>query len=875
MSIELTSIVGFVDRIADGFIVGWALDLSSRDEPVEVALFLDGEQVASQVTSLPRPDVAWKFDATVNAGFSFPIPYRLIRSRRFALEIRVPSHEVTLPASAEVRALEKEPIELERRDGDLIELHASIHEDLKYDADALLRLNHNPVVQLRGLDPDLATIWIINGAKGTHAEYFRTYALARALHEAGFTALIFDLQDVPFLKPSHQKACFFVRVALDDRIAGLLKLLKRAKVPVVSDFDDLIFRPSLIHRIDGVRFLTREQTDTYAKGMGMYRQMLEASDLVCLTTEHLRKEASAFNTSTFVLRNYPLPQARLAAARVRPTARRSAPDPAAGITVGYYSGTLTHQADLKTCSLGIARYLSAFPTARFRLVGKVDLAEFPELQDLDNLDRVDLMPYADMIADLAQCDVVIAPLQVGDPFCESKSELKWFDAALVHVPVIASPTGVFREVIEHGVTGLLANTATEWFEALQRLTLEPSLRERMADAAHAAVQKLYSSQAQCQSLRDLLGRLGVARALTAEPTTPVVQRPLPTTTAKPRAAMPRLVLLLPDITPGSGGHRKALTWCHHYARMGGRVTVLFMSPRTDSELREIVERYFFADCGDVRAYDGMEPAADVAVATSWPTAYAIARWTSVPRRCYFVQDFEPMFSPMSTDYVLAYHSYRLGLQPIVFGDWNSRMLKKEFGVATRGIRFPVDREIYSPVAGVQRENIILFYARPSQPRRLYELGYHALRQLRAFLPGYRFVFFGEDIPGLAVDGFECVGKQTDLGELAKLYSKARIGLAFSSTNPSLIPYEMLSCGLPVVDITLGQESDDFAGCSALVRCPPTVEDVMRELFRLAEDVDRCRQLSEQALAWADTLPNDLQYAQSVLAELGLMTGTQR
>jgi glycosyltransferase involved in cell wall biosynthesis len=445
----------------------------------------------------------------------------------------------------------------------------------------------------------------------------------------------------------------------------------------------------------------------------------------------------------------------------------------------------------------------------------------------------------------------------------------------VHVPVVASPTAAFREVIENGVTGLLANTATEWFEALQRLTLEPSLRENIATAAHAAVVKRYSTQAQCKALREMLDQLGVIKALPAEPLVPVVQRPLPNTPPKPRAPMPRLVLLLPDISPGSGGHRKALTWCHHYVRIGGQVTVLFMSSRSDAELREIVERYFFADCGDIRAYDGMEPQADVAVATSWPTAYAIARWTNVPRRCYFVQDFEPMFSPMSTDYVLAYHSYRLGLQPVVFGDWNSRMLKKEFGVTTRGIRFPVDREVYSPVAGVPRENIILFYARPSQPRRLYELGYHALRQLRAFLPDYRFVFFGEEIPGLAVDGFECVGKQTDLAELAKLYSKARIGLAFSSTNPSLIPYEMLSCGLPVVDITLGQESDDFAGCSALLRCPPTVEDVMREIYRLAQDLDRCRLLSEQALAWAKGLPNDLQYAQAVLAELGLMSEAKR
>lgn len=861
MSIERSSIIGYVDRIADGLVIGWALDLSQRDRSVEVALYLDGEEVATQQTSLSRPDVAWKYDSTSAVGYSFPIPYALIRSRRFTLEVRVPGHGISLPATDEVHRTVAEPIELRRADRDSLDMQTSIHEDLKADSDALLRLNHNPVVQLRGLDPGLAAIWIVNGAKGAHAELFRTYALARALRDAGFNAMIFEVQDVPFLKPSVQKACFFVRVAYDPEIAALIQRLKQVKAAVICDFDDLVFRPSLIHRIDGVRFLTQEQTEAYARGMGMYRRMLEAADLACLTTDHLRDEAAAFNSRTAVLRNFPLAEARLAATRA---ARR---EPTQGLVVGYYSGTLTHQADLKTCSTGLATFLRTFPEARLRLVGKLDLSEFAELRDLPNIDRLDVMPYDEMIQDIARCDVVIAPLQVGDPFCESKSELKWFDAALVGVPVIASPTRTFRKVIDHGVTGMLAQTETEWFDALQRLALESTLRQRIAVASRERVAQDYSAAAQRRELLELLAKAGVHEVVPAEPTPAIEQAPAGV--HRGRADKPRLAVLLPDISPGSGGHRKALTWCHHYARSGGRVAVHFMSEKSDAELRRIVEEGFFPDCGEIRAYDGTAPDADVAVATAWPTAYAVARWNSVPRRYYFIQDFEPMFSPMSTDYAMAYHSYRLGLQPVVFGDWNSRMLKKEFGMQTRAVRFPVDRETYSPVAGVKRENIILFYARPSQPRRLYELGFHALRQLRAFVPGFRIVLFGEDIPNLAVDGFECVGKQTDLRELALLYSKARIGLAFSSTNPSLIPYEMLSCGLPVVDVSLGHDSDDFAGCPALLRCPPTVESVARELFRLTTDLPRCERLSEQALEWAETLPNDLQFAQDVLSQMGL------
>jgi len=44
-------------------------------------------------------------------------------------------------------------------------------------------------------------------------------------------------------------------------------------------------------------------------------------------------------------------------------------------------------------------------------------------------------------------------------------------------------------------------------------------------------------------------------------------------------------------------------------------------------------------------------------------------------------------------------------------------------------------------------------------------------------------------------------------DLAKLYGEATVGIAFSTTNPSLVPYEMMACGLPVLD--LGREGNEM------------------------------------------------------------------
>ena len=78
-------------------------------------------------------------------------------------------------------------------------------------------------------------------------------------------------------------------------------------------------------------------------------------------------------------------------------------------------------------------------------------------------------------------DINLAPLETSNPFCEAKSELKYFEAALVDVPTVgASPTAPFAATIRHGETGFLAADETEWYAALKRLVTEPGLRALIA-----------------------------------------------------------------------------------------------------------------------------------------------------------------------------------------------------------------------------------------------------------------------------------------------------------------------------------------------------------------------------------------------------------
>jgi hypothetical protein len=66
----------------------------------------------------------------------------------------------------------------------------------------------------------------------------------------------------------------------------------------------------------------------------------------------------------------------------------------------------------------------------------------------------------------------------------------------VATPTVASPTGPYREAIDVGRTGLLADTPAEWAVALDALLSDPLRARRMGDAARREVLLTRSPAAQ-------------------------------------------------------------------------------------------------------------------------------------------------------------------------------------------------------------------------------------------------------------------------------------------------------------------------------------------------------------------------------------------
>ena len=100
----------------------------------------------------------------------------------------------------------------------------------------------------------------------------------------------------------------------------------------------------------------------------------------------------------------------------------------------------------------------------------------------------------DEVADIQSFDIGLMPL-MDDPWLHGKCGLKILQCLAVGVPIICSPAGINREIVEDGVHGFWANTQEEWVEKLEILINDPDLRKRMGIESRKRVIEYYSLKA--------------------------------------------------------------------------------------------------------------------------------------------------------------------------------------------------------------------------------------------------------------------------------------------------------------------------------------------------------------------------------------------
>jgi glycosyltransferase involved in cell wall biosynthesis len=112
----------------------------------------------------------------------------------------------------------------------------------------------------------------------------------------------------------------------------------------------------------------------------------------------------------------------------------------------------------------------------------------------------------------------------------------------------------------------------------------------------------------------------------------------------------------------------------------------------------------------------------------------------------------------------------------------------------------------------------------------------------------RIVLFGSDQPLPASFPYEKVGIASPI-ELSWLYSQATVGLSLSLTNFSLIPKEMMACGLPCVELAGASAESIFGTCGPLELAARDPAAIAASLERLLDDRELWERRSEEGKAF--------------------------
>lgn len=274
--------------------------------------------------------------------------------------------------------------------------------------------------------------------------------------------------------------------------------------------------------------------------------------------------------------------------------------------------------------------------------------------------------------------------------------------------------------------------------------------------------------------------------------------------------------VIPDFSKGSGGHMTIFRIIRFLELFGHRSTIWIEQPvfhKTANAAYEDIIKFFQCIEAQVKFVDDgfFEVSGDAAIATGWSTSYYVNAATGFAGKYYFVQDHEPEFYPTGAESLLARETYNFDLACICASPWLEQIMQQKYGRWARGFYLAYDHNVYHDrrndpdferrLTGQSKRFKIAVYAREHTARRCVQLSLMALELLALKRDDFEVHFFGQEDMSFKQTGFRAHNHGVlDDKTLAQLYNECDLGVCFSSTNYSLVPQEMMACGLPMIEL---------------------------------------------------------------------------
>lgn len=279
----------------------------------------------------------------------------------------------------------------------------------------------------------------------------------------------FFIDEIDFLKKylSQISVITLLRLKWTFELENFIQLAKEQKISILYDIDDLIFDLDCLPLVmDTIG--TPQSEDSYQKTFSTtarYFLLASKADGHIATNQYLaQKLIKKFSRPCAVIPNF-LNNEQLEVSK-QCYIKMAKKD----FIIGYFSGAHVHTKDFRTCYKEIMLLMEEFPNIKLRVVGFMDFpVEMETFLENGRIETIPLVDFEKLQKLISEVDVNIVPLLVND-FTNCKSELKFFEAAVVKTITCASPIYVFKNCIKDGVNGFLCNEG-DWYKTIKKIYL--------------------------------------------------------------------------------------------------------------------------------------------------------------------------------------------------------------------------------------------------------------------------------------------------------------------------------------------------------------------------------------------------------------------
>ncbi len=469
------------------------------------------------------------------------------------------------------------------------------------------------------------------------------------------------------------------RCPCTEQIRDFIALAKKLNKRVLFDIDDLVVDTVYTDEIPFIQQMTESEKAQYDDGVIRMGETLKLCDAAITTTERLATELSKYVPEVFINRNVAseemvynseralyerdvlpgLPEESVSAADMKywRWAREHARENGV-VTIGYFSGSITHNADFELVLPTLVKVLEERPEVQLHIVGDLSIPE--PLARFEG--RITNEPFCDwrgLPRRIASVDINIAPLE-QTIFNEAKSENKWVEAALVKTPTVASNVGAFKKMIRDGETGILCDDPSSWYQALMTLVESREERERIGCNAYNWVKGHATTLTACQEIGAFIRKIET----------------------------PNIGFMLPSLNI-SGGVLVAMKHAEILQRHGFDVMLMDDSQSEDAAPdgkllefgRAVLPVVVSRSAKNKREHYLLRGRIDQAVATMWSTVDALRQYPGAVSIQYLVQNFEPDFyQPSDPLRILANRTYSYSdISYLTVSKWCEDWLTSDWG----------------------------------------------------------------------------------------------------------------------------------------------------------------------------------------------------